>query len=342
MTVHAAKGLEFPIVFVVNLARGASGPPDPVRIVVDGEPDAPSVSIGPFISETDEAERDREKQETRRLLYVAATRARDRLYFSSPLKDGVLTPGRGSLAEVLPESIKGLFNRAGEDADGLTWTAASGRVYPWRICRAPSSPDQIAEGPVVAAGTGPPDRLGPLKEDAVARRAVTEWIEEPAGAAAEPHGSTRGGITAGVLVHRLLQARSANLPADATAQLAFARTLLRPTECVGIDRLDAIVAEAVKAWRSLSTRGEVATLLSSGQVLHEVPFSLLSQQKGGSVILRGTIDCVVQKDDGSFVILEFKTGRPSPSHQRQLDLYVEAVTALFPAAQVVGQLVYAD
>ena len=116
MTVHAAKGLEFPIVFVVNLARGASAPPDPVRIVVDGEPDAPSVSIGPFVSETDEAERDREKQETRRLLYVAVTRARDRLYLSSPLKDGVLAPGRGSLAEVLPDSIKNLFNRASNDA----------------------------------------------------------------------------------------------------------------------------------------------------------------------------------------------------------------------------------
>src|SRR5262249_14747943 len=41
MTVHASKGLEFPIVFVVNLARGASGLPRPVR--VSGE----DVSVGP-------------------------------------------------------------------------------------------------------------------------------------------------------------------------------------------------------------------------------------------------------------------------------------------------------
>src|SRR3954464_3748394 len=142
MTVHAAKGLEFPIVFVVNLARGATGPPDPVRIIVDGDGLAPSVSIGPFVSETDEAERDREKQETRRLLYVAVTRARDRLYLSSSVKDGVLSPGRGSLAEVLPLSIRDLFNRAaasrtiesqpagsGDQVSTVIWTAGSGRTY---------------------------------------------------------------------------------------------------------------------------------------------------------------------------------------------------------------------
>src|SRR4029077_2920003 len=56
MTVHASKGLEFPIVFVVNLAKGATGPPRPVRVIVDGEGGEPSVSIGPFVSDSDEIE----------------------------------------------------------------------------------------------------------------------------------------------------------------------------------------------------------------------------------------------------------------------------------------------
>ena len=156
MTVHASKGLEFPIVFVVNLARGASGPPRPVRIVVDGEGGEPSVSIGPFVSETDELEREREKQETRRLLYVAMTRARDRLYVSSPLKDGVLVPGRGSLAEVLPDSLKQLFSHAAtafEECDVVGWTGPSGRPFEWRICRTPPA---VKAGVLSAHGESAP------------------------------------------------------------------------------------------------------------------------------------------------------------------------------------------
>ncbi|HEY7498379.1 MAG TPA: UvrD-helicase domain-containing protein [Vicinamibacterales bacterium] len=139
MTVHASKGLEFPIVFVVNLAKGASGPPRPVRVVVDGE-EVPSVTIGPFVSEMDEADRLREKHETRRLLYVAATRARDRLYLSSALKDGKVVPGRGSLGEVLPSSIKELLEAAGRaarDTSTLTWISASGAVFTVDVCHPP-------------------------------------------------------------------------------------------------------------------------------------------------------------------------------------------------------------
>src|SRR4030095_8892688 len=112
MTVHASKGLEFPIVFLVNIGRGAGGIPPTVRVAVASGDVDESVSISPFVSETDELEREREQHETRRLLYVAMTRARDRLYLSSTLKDGALSAGKGALAEVLPDSLKALFSAA--------------------------------------------------------------------------------------------------------------------------------------------------------------------------------------------------------------------------------------
>jgi ATP-dependent helicase/nuclease subunit A len=124
MTVHASKGLEFPIVFVVNLGKGASGLPRPVRL--SGE----QVSVGPFVSDSDEEERFREREETKRLLYVALTRARDRLYLGTALKDGAFTSGRGSLGDVLPESVRALLVRAGQTPDAtLEWTSPSQRSY---------------------------------------------------------------------------------------------------------------------------------------------------------------------------------------------------------------------
>ena len=125
MTVHASKGLEFPIVFVVNLAKGASGFPRPVR--VSGE----EVSVGPFVSESDDEERFREREETKRLIYVALTRARDRLYLGTVLKDGAFAIGRGSLAEVLPESFRALFVRAAQEPGDVDRVdgRSQGRAY---------------------------------------------------------------------------------------------------------------------------------------------------------------------------------------------------------------------
>ena len=101
------------------MGRGTGGPRAPIRVADDagGEP---SVAIADYQSEADEDAQARDREETKRLLYVALTRARDRLYLSATVKDGACRMGRGSLGEVLPASVRAMFvarvGRAVEDS----------------------------------------------------------------------------------------------------------------------------------------------------------------------------------------------------------------------------------
>ncbi|MGE3517365.1 MAG: UvrD-helicase domain-containing protein, partial [Vicinamibacterales bacterium] len=129
MTVHASKGLEFPIVFVVNMGRGTGTARAPIRIAANAA-GSPSVAIADYQSEADQDSVAREKEETKRLLYVALTRARDRLYLSGAVARGAFRATRGSLAEVLPEGLRAAFVGAAVDPSGAAWTGPSGRIHP--------------------------------------------------------------------------------------------------------------------------------------------------------------------------------------------------------------------
>ncbi|MGE0703351.1 MAG: UvrD-helicase domain-containing protein [Vicinamibacterales bacterium] len=152
MTVHAAKGLEYPIVFVVNMSRGTGNQRAPIR-VTGGAANEASVSIADYQSEADEDVSAREREETKRLLYVALTRARDRLYLSATVRDGVCRTTRGSLGEVLPAAFKKLFEQAvtaGEHGRTLDWPGSSGTTHAFRV-------PPVASTPVLADAKAPLD-----------------------------------------------------------------------------------------------------------------------------------------------------------------------------------------
>lgn len=334
MTVHAAKGLEFPIVFVVNIARGAGGIPPPVRVTASGEERTDSVSVGPFVSETDELERDRERHETRRLLYVALTRARDRLYLSSVLKDGALAPGKGALAEVLPDTVKRLFASAAiATGPQLTWHTASGRAFTWRVVQPPSVP--LEREPVERVETGLVELGFREAGDRTSRLTASEWLarefpDDPPGEHA-----AAGAAIVGSLVHRLFQRRVA----AAADVVAAARAVLRPDERAALENADAVIDAAARIWQQLRDQPEVLALLNAAMVLTEVPFSM--RLPGSSrEIVRGTIDCVTIDEAGRVTVVEFKTGSRRPSHAAQLALYVRAAQTVFADAEVTGRLIY--
>jgi len=115
--------------------------------------------------------------------------------------------------------------------------------------------------------------------------------------------------------------------------------LLTADERQSLPDADAAVARALSAWHVIRERPDVSEWLSSGRTHYEVPFSIVDPS-GAPGLLRGTIDCLVERQDGSVLVLEIKTGAARDVHQRQLDVYVAAARALFPGRTVDGHLVY--
>ena len=342
MTVHAAKGLEFPVVFLVELARGTSGAAPAIRLVADRGDGEPSVSVAPFRSEADADRRLRDQEETKRLLYVATTRARDRLYLSATLTEGKMKVGFGSFAAMLPRSMLAHLSATSADADRMTWSGTGGRAHTFAIV----GPGASASGSRFSRvdSTDPADdRFAPWRPTSGPPRVQVTEI-----AAAMPTGALHAAApgvdpVVGRLVHRMVQRvgedRSTR-PAAPDAQ-AHALELMTVEERARADHREVAAAAAVTFERALA-QPDVAACLG-GDCLFEVPFSMRRDDgdpDGGVVIIRGTIDCLCRWPDGRLTVFELKTGSIQPHHERQLSLYVDAARALFPDAAVDGKLIY--
>jgi ATP-dependent helicase/nuclease subunit A len=359
MTVHAAKGLEFPVVFVVNLSRGTGNWRDPIRVAADPASGTPSVAVGDYQSEADDDDRSRDREETKRLLYVALTRARDRLYLGSVLRDGKIQPGRGSLAEVLPVSLLDAMNGA---------AAVPGEPVRWRSHTLPAlthgaderGPDKVRATSTGATSTGatsadatstdatsttcgadlvrsaglrcPVSDFEPIDDAGVRRLSVAAAIADADALPAISRAGQESHRLLGTLVHRLV--RRFGLDSDADADGAVL-DLLHTGETVDIPEGATVCRRAANAFRALCSMADVRDLYHSGAALHEVPFTLRLDGR----IVRGTIDCLVVTDD-SIAVLEFKTGRARPEHAFQVELYGKAMQAAYPGRRVDLRVIY--
>jgi ATP-dependent helicase/nuclease subunit A len=344
MTAHAAKGLEFPIVFIVNIQRGSGGSPDPIRVwpapLGREDVEEPSVSIGAHESDADRDLDARELEEDKRLLYVAMTRARDRLYLAGTLSaEGRFVTGKGGFGRTLPATLIPLFEQAtAACGECVVWAGETGshriRVLPHGRVPERSTTTQAAAREITLVEAGPAegpriDDFAPLMSRGASRVAVTDAITSSviARSGRDDAGSS---VEVGELVHRALQAGVEDPGA-----------LLRADEralCRDIDRL---LVDARAALASIRSHPRMAHILAGVDVKwrrHEVPFSSL---RGDGIIVRGAIDCIVERTDGVIEVFEFKTGRRDVVHRQQLENYLEAARALFPGHIVEGHLVYA-
>ena len=349
MTVHAAKGLEFPIVFLVDLGRGTGARTPPVRVMPDRGDGQPSVTVWPYRSESDAGERAREVEETKRLLYVASTRARDRLYLSAVACDGEVTFNRGSFGEVLPKGLAAVVTAAGDHSRSwIGWEGSGGTTHEFRIVT-----DEADERVAVpeAARSSPRDSssvsvdLSPVRGTGSRRTSVTEFVERLHGGrpeTSEHHDVRPRTQLVGSVVHRLLK-RFRGRKVDEIVLTAYARSLLRCDVPFELDAIASLALRAVELYGDLQGQPDV-TALRVQECLFEVPFSVhdsgSTETAGSSQVLTGAIDCLVKVGDEHVRVLEFKTGPARPEHEWQLEQYVAAARAMFPGKLVEGRLIY--
>jgi ATP-dependent helicase/nuclease subunit A len=321
MTVHAAKGLEFDVVVLADQGRerAARSLPD-VLVSSDGRvalraPDANGV-LRPALGYTaaSKAEREAEREEGRRLQYVAMTRARQHLIVS-----GALLPGeQTSIAEVCRLLEVGLDEDGEVDRGEARLTvrvtrpvahvaAGNGAPKP-----APAAPEPGAEvgaqlslftdGGRVAAPLPPlaeipaaaPVPVRRLSYSALAlyRRCGYRYftqrvlgLPEPV-IPAEPEEGLNP-LEVGDAVHLELErpdGRWRDLYPGATDE--------------DVQRIERFVA----AWADCDLRRRVEELT---QARAEVPFAF----DVGGVLFRGRFDIFGRQPDGSALVVDFKTNR---------------------------------
>ncbi len=329
MTVHAAKGLEFPVVFVVNLARGTGNRRDYIRIGTEQSSGAASVAVGDFLSEYDEDAQAREREETKRLLYVALTRARDRLYLSSvregrPHRAGPRQPGRGAAASASSTALRPRppgRRPSGAPPPAVCMCSAYACLLPKRKRRPQLRCASATRSRQPTICCRLPNRPPP-------RRAAGDAASSGASApAAEPPGQR---------VRSDARAPSCTGCCRRSARrVTTRRTTWRRWHCGSCGRtrpwrspiVIGFAARAAAVYLALCRHPEVRRFYAVPGILHEVPFAFLE----GDTVVRGTIDCLVPVSPGEVAVLEFKTGRPRPEHAEQLALYARVAASCFLA-----------
>ena len=253
MTIHKAKGLEFEVVIVPDLQAGTGGskrellswlerglPPDDEPAETETAGEITEFLVAPFQRKgadsgkakqlVDRVRRERESQEARRLLYVAATRAREELHlFARPswktAKDGsfVLAEPRESLLLKAWPAWEAEIRRSFDEWIVRTASAAQ----PSTIESLAAAADNLLEMPVHAPEPTRLRRLPPGFRPESGEHALTAG-EEPLVGAGRLYERHEGGLLSrafGNAVHALLQ-HFAHLLVSQTHEAALA-TLTR-------------------------------------------------------------------------------------------------------------------
>lgn len=366
MTVHGAKGLEANIVFMPDTcsARGAQSAQTVLRLGQDGAGVNGTEASGallwaiPAAKGLDSVKSAREKkkrdaeEEYHRLLYVAMTRARDRLYVCG--FENKTGRDSGCWYDLIRDNLEGRMTPADDGRGGEVLRFESPQVLEpdrkggleqeisrlsklpeWAQTKAPSEP--VRTIPVA------PSTLVPLDEDDEAE--IEEVLEPqqpimPPRQMAESTRFLRGQLTHALLEH--LPGMEPSMWREAAERLVEARggALHERTQKGIVDETLAILTD------------EKFFALFGPHSMAEVPLTARlepSGKSGAPIVISGQIDrLAVDGDD--VLIVDYKTNRPPPeiaenvadAYLTQLAAYRVAISKIYPEKRVKCAILWTD
>ncbi len=342
MTVHGAKGLEAPIVFLPDTCSVPGGQHDPRLIPVAADDDDLLLFPGrkanddPVTGAARDHLRNEAMNEYRRLLYVAMTRAKDRLYVCG--YEGVREPSPDCWYRLIENGL------AADMDEVLAWDGEPVRRMEGEQKRV-IEPISIAAIEHVDAGLPEWATEAPAPEPVPPKPlAPSKLVEE----AAEPSVASplsKGGadrFKRGRLIHRLLE----TLPDLAEETRGAAAKRFLANEGLALSPNDqAEIAEAVE--RVLSAR-QFAPLFGPGSRA-EVSLVGEIERQGERLFLSGQIDRLLVSAQ-QVLIIDYKTNRPpparieeaSPAYIAQMAGYAALLAKLYPDRPIRAALLWTD
>lgn len=344
MTVHGAKGLQAPIVVLADAASSPKGGrEETLKVALDDGRALPlplpkKGGRAGHLAQAAEAQQEIDLQEHWRLLYVAMTRAEERLYIAGAVSGKTKKIAEGSWYETLETMLSAegdaqdladpLWERALSWGVGAERPARAQEVVP--VLQADRAAEPLPDWVQTMAGPepSPPRPLAPSLLGA-------DDADDPPALALE---ATDGLDAArrGVLMHRLFE-RLPELPREARVAAAD-RWLASQGQIDDASLRQTMIGQAIAVlddprWQHVF----------SADALAEVPVAATI----GSSVITGVIDRLVVSDD-RVQIIDYKTGRFPPasadavpvSHLRQMAAYAAAMQQFYPGRQVEAALLY--
>lgn len=339
MTVHGAKGLEAPVVFLPDTTQ-TSKKSDPVMQVETGYAVPTSSKQLPSILEPyKEAAKAKRSQEYLRLLYVAMTRAESRLVLCGYKIGGVKTGmDKGCWYENMQAAFDGLETRKIKlawDEEGLTFGAAANQVKD----EEPKLSKPSAALPVWINQMAPSAQEAPRHVTPSHLLAPPPHSDMPVRSPLTQSSETR--FMRGNLIHKLLEI----LPEfEPVKRAQIARKMLAGYKVLGADQKNQIISE-VFAVLNAPEFAEIFAVGSRGEI------SLAGTAKGlpEHLYLNAQIDRISVTETKVFIV-DYKSNRPPPLTQDgvsdmywgQMAAYRELAREIYPDREIVCALLWTD